>query len=205
MPTFLRGTRLSCLLCQASVVQQGPLCAGCYRDLPWRSETLSVQALPIQVAFDYAWPIDRLIHLYKYQERLDLMHVLLHGLIQLQRPAVDALLAVPLSDARLRARGFNQSQELAKRLSDQWQIPLLGGITRVDGLRQKGLSRAERMQNVEDIFRVEGPSAQPFPRRVALIDDVLTTGSTLLSLAQFLKHQGVVEVAGIVVASRKSR
>ena len=164
-----------------------------------------VQEMVIQVAFDYAWPIDRLIHLYKYQDRLDLIHVLHQGLSQLQRPVVDVLLAVPLSAARLRERGFNQSHELAKRLSHDWQIPLLSNITRLDGLRQKGLSRAERIQNVEDIFGFDSAIQPPLPRRIALIDDVLTTGSTLLSLAKFLKDQGVIEVEAIVVASRKTR
>ncbi|WP_410209539.1 ComF family protein [Aquirhabdus sp.] len=193
-----------CLLCQvcAAAIAQ-PICGGCHRDLPWCRDTRWVQDLAVQIAFDYAWPMDRLIHLYKYQDRLDLMAVLQFGLTQLQRPDVDALLAVPLSDARLRERGFNQSHELAKRLGQAWQIPVWTGITRLDGLRQKGLSRSERLQNVANVFSLEGKSNRSLPTRVALIDDVLTTGSTLLSLTQFLKQHGVQQVEAMVIASRQ--
>ena len=178
-----------------------PICDGCYRDLPWRVDTQWVQDLAVQIAFDYAWPIDRLIHLYKYQDRLDLMAVLQFGLTQLRRPDVDVLLAVPLSNARLRERGFNQSHELAKRMAQTWQIPVWTDITRADGFRQKGLSRSERLQNVANVFALQGERDRPFPTRVALIDDVLTTGSTLLSLTQFLKQHGVQQVEAMVIAS----
>ncbi|AXI03589.1 ComF family protein [Aquirhabdus parva] len=195
-----------CLLCQvSSAASKQPICDGCHRDLPWRRDTRWVQDLAVQIAFDYAWPMDRLIHLYKYQDRLDLMAVLQFGLTQLQRPDVDALLAVPLSDTRLRERGFNQSHELAKRLAQTWKIPVWAGITRLDGLRQKGLSRSERLQNVANVFGLEGRGGQPLPARVALIDDVLTTGSTLLSLTQFLKQHGVQQVEAMVIASRQTK
>lgn len=170
-------------------------------DLSWRGETLRVQDMPIQVAFAYQWPIDRLIHLYKYQSRLELLPVFQTGLMQLQRPEVDALLAVPLSPSRLRERGFNQSHELAKRMAYDWDIPLLMGVNRRDGLRQKGLSRGERLQNLDDAFVLDA-DMQVLPRRIALIDDVLTTGSTLLSLAAYLRACGVEEVTGLVVASQ---
>jgi predicted amidophosphoribosyltransferase len=107
-----------------------------------------VQDLPVQVAFAYQWPIDRLIHLYKYQARLELMPIFEYGLRQLERPVADALLAVPVSPDRLRERGFNQSHEIAKRMADYWNIPLLTHVTRRDGLRQKGLNRSERLQNL---------------------------------------------------------
>lgn len=193
--------RPRCVLCQLYEVQDSHgLCRGCRLDLPWRGETIQVQALSVQVAFAYQWPIDRLIHLYKYQARLELLPVFQYGLMQLQRPAADALLAMPLSPSRLRERGFNQSHELAKRMASHWKMPLLSNVSRRDGLRQKGLSRAERLQNLERAF-VFDSNALVLPRRIALIDDVLTTGSTLLSLAADLRKHGVEEVSGIVVAS----
>lgn len=170
-------------------------------DLSWRGEMLRVQDMSIQVAFAYQWPIDRLIHLYKYQTRLELLPIFQYGLMQLQRPNADALLAVPVSPTRLQERGFNQSHELAKQMADHWDIPLLTGVNRRDGLRQKGLSRGERLQNLDGAFVLDG-RMQPLPRRIALIDDVLTTGSTLLSLAAYLRVQGVEEVSGLVVASQ---
>jgi len=194
--------RPRCALCQLyDVLDSDPLCEGCRADLTWRGSLVKIQEMSIQIAFAYQWPIDRLIHLYKYQARLELLPIFAYGLMQLQRPEVDALLAVPLSSARLCERGFNQSHELAKQMADHWNIPLLSGIRRCDGLRQKGLNRDERLQNLENAF-VSDQETPRLPQRIALIDDVLTTGSTLLSLATYLRSQGVAEVIGLVIASQ---
>ncbi|MDE2421414.1 MAG: ComF family protein [Gammaproteobacteria bacterium] len=179
-----------------------PLCAGCAEDLPWRREMIHVQDLPVQIAFAYQWPINRLIHLYKYQARLEFMSIFEYGLSQLEPPEADALLAVPVSLDRLRERGFNQSHEIAKRMADYWSMPLLNHIKRREGVRQKGLGRSERLQNLEDAFEVEQKTTTRLPKRIVLIDDVLTTGNTLLSLATYLRAQGVEQVSAFVVASQ---
>lgn len=178
------------------------LCLGCTQDLPWRGEQLLVQALPVQVAFDYAWPIDRVIHRYKYQGVHQMAPILVAGLLRLPRPEVDALLAVPLSASRLRQRGFNQSHALARHLSLHWEIPLLGCIERRKTLQQQGLSRSERLLNLDGAFSLRAGTTG-LPTRVALIDDVLTTGSTLVHLADLLHNHGVIETSALVVASRK--
>ena len=194
--------RPRCLLCDLHEVHgDTPMCKDCRTDLSWRGETVIVQDLSIQVAFAYQWPIDRLIHLYKYQARLELLSIFECGMMQLTRPKADALLAVPLSPMRLQERGFNQSHELAKRMANHWNIPLLTGVNRRDGVKQKGLSRGERLQNLDDAFVLDVPT-HVLPRRIALMDDVLTTGSTLLSLASYLRARGVVELTGLVVASQ---
>ncbi len=192
-----------CALCQSYPAAEAaaPLCAGCAEDLPWRGESITVQSLSIQVAFDYAWPIDRVIHRYKYQGKLEMMPILAAGLRRLVRPDVDALLAVPLAPSRLRERGFNQSHELAKQLSKYWDIPLLTGIERRRGVQQQGLKRSERLLNLQGAFSVS--AGMVLPRRVALLDDVLTTGSTLLHLGDLLREHGVAEVSALVVASSK--
>ncbi|GAC1371096.1 MAG: phosphoribosyltransferase family protein [Aquirhabdus sp.] len=201
-PMLKQFIRSRCVLCHLHEVHDDfQMCRECRADLSWRGETLQVQDMSIQVAFAYQWPIDRLIHLYKYQARFELLPVFHYGLTQLQRPAVDALLAVPLSPSRLRERGFNQSHELAKRMAYHWDIPLLTSVSRRAGLRQKGLSRGERLQNLDHTFVIHS-NLQPLPRRIALIDDVLTTGSTLLSLASYLRAEGVEEVTALVVASQ---
>jgi ComF family protein len=193
----------ACALCQITPsVGSPPLCLGCAQDLPWRGVRLQVQDLSIQVAYDYAWPIDRVIQRYKYHAQLPLAAILTAGLQQLVRPEVDALLAVPLSAKRLRQRGFNQSHLLAQQLACHWQLPLLSCIERRSGIQQQGLSRSERLLNLTDAFSLR-PKSPALPARIALLDDVLTTGSTLLHLADFLKSQGVAQVEALVVASRK--
>jgi ComF family protein len=195
--------RFRCVLCQLHHAQMYQiLCTGCCDDLPWRGESLKVQDLFVQVAFAYEWPIDRLIHLYKYQARLEFIPIFEYGLRQLERPVADALLAVPVSSDRLRERGFNQSHEIAKRMADYWNIPILTHVIRRDGLRQKGLNRHERLQNLEDAFELIPQSNMSIPKRIVLIDDVLTTGNTLLSLANYLLTQGVETVSAITVSSQ---
>jgi ComF family protein len=195
-------SRKRCVLCQLyEAPTHQPFCQGCIDDLPWRGETLIVQDLSVKVAFAYQWPIDRLIHLYKYQAHLELIPVFEYGLRQIERPVVDAILAVPVSHQRLRERGFNQSHELAKRMAGYWNIPLLTSVNRRDGIRQKDLRRSERLQNLESAFGFESNIKIRLPRRIVLIDDVLTTGSTLLSLVDFLREQGVEELSAVVVAS----
>jgi predicted amidophosphoribosyltransferase len=75
-------------------------------------------------------------------------------------------------------------------------------VIRRDGLRQKGLNRHERLQNLEDAFELIPQSNMSIPKRIVLIDDVLTTGNTLLSLANYLLTQGVETVSAITVSSQ---
>jgi ComF family protein len=154
--------------------------------------------MTVYSGFDYDWPIDRLIHLFKYQARLDLLPILIQGLTTHATPAVDALVAVPMSAQRLRERGFNQAHILAKALGQQWGIPVWQGVERQrHTLRQQSLDRLDRLDNLQNAFAV-----QPCPpTRVMLIDDVFTTGSTLQTLAQTLSNAGVQQIDASVIAS----
>ncbi len=163
-----------------------------------------MQGVAVQIAHHYAWPIDRLIHLHKYQARLELTSLLADGLRALEPPDVDAVLAVPMSDRRLVERGFNQSHELAKVFAHHAQIALWTGVGRRAGRRQQGLSRSERLGNLDDAFQLLHPD-QPVPARILLIDDVLTTGTTLARLADFLRASGAAHVEAMVVASNQQQ
>jgi len=119
-----------------------------------------------------------------------------------RRPiAIDLLIPVPLADRRRRERGFNQSELIGRGLSERLGVPLLPpALVRVrETPRQVGLTAVERQKNVSGAFGCPDPSLVT-GRRVALVDDVMTTGATLAACAEELKVAGATRVYAIVVA-----
>ncbi len=126
--------------------------------------------------------------------------LLAQHLSQIERGSVDAILPVPLHKARLRKRGFNQSLELAHALRRQNDIPLLKGVQRSVNTKAQTLVKGEdsRAANIRNAFTVE--EGTTLPKHVAIIDDVITTGSTSNELARLLKSLGVEAVSVWAVA-----
>jgi ComF family protein len=114
--------------------------------------------------------------------------------------AVDAIVPVPLHNERLRKRGFNQAELLARRLAQQTRLPLLH--TQLQRVRhtsqQADLNRAQRRDNVRDAFAWQ--AADPPPPRLLVVDDVLTTGATIEAAAQALHRAGAREVHALALA-----
>jgi ComF family protein len=104
----------------------------------------------------------------------------------------DYIIPVPLHKARYRERGFNQALEIAKTVSQNLQIPIdFTSCTRhKDTLHQTGLTAKKRRQNLRRAFSVQ----KPIHGHVAILDDVMTTGSTANALASELKKAGVSRV-----------
>ena len=102
----------------------------------------------------------------------------------------DVIVPVPLHPARERERGFNQSALLAELLSDRIALPSKPALERIRyTTTQTAFDRAERMQNLHGAFRLR-KKADVRDLRVLLIDDVLTTGSTLSECARVLRRAG---------------
>ncbi len=108
----------------------------------------------------------------------------------------EALVAVPLHSGRARQRGFNQAHWLATRLADRLDIPLMIARRRRDDLSQRKLTRAGRQRNLRGAFEVAGS----LPRHIALVDDVMTTGATLDSLARACRRAGAKRIEAWVMA-----
>ena len=125
---------------------------------------------------------------------------LLAGYIAERRTPGDVIVAVPLHRRRLRTRGYNQSELLARDLSKITGLPWgKGTLARVKDAppQVEAATRAQRRANVEGSYEVTGDVDG---RRVLLIDDVVTTGATMSSCAAALKQAGAASVWGLALA-----
>lgn len=152
-------------------------------------------------AFSYSFPVDALIQALKYGGNFAVAPLLATALEPIVRSAspVDCLIPVPLSSARLRERGFNQALEIARLVARSTGIALLAyGCSRIrDCAPQAGLPWKARAKNIRGAFACE---ADLSGKKVALIDDVMTTGATLNELAKVVRRKGAVGISVWVVA-----
>ncbi|WP_271410313.1 ComF family protein [Pseudomonas sp. Q1-7] len=219
-PAWLRQTP-RCLLCHGEGGDL-PICADCETELPWLAGHCVNCALPlptsglpcgdclkrpppferVEAPWRYGFPVDSLITRFKHQARWPLGRLLGELLAQhleqafndgLPRP--DVLLPVPLAARRLRQRGFNQAQMLARWLGDTLGIPVQADwLRRVeDGPPQQHLDAAARRRNLRRAFALDaGVNVRGL--HLAVVDDVLTTGTTAHVLARALKRAGAARV-----------
>jgi len=152
--------------------------------------------------------VRKLIHQLKYEpfvkdlsKELARLIITSFSLMEKNNSFSDYILTfVPLHEKRLRERGFNQAEEIAKELSRLLEIPLINSLTRTrETLSQVDLSEAERKYNIKDAFLVKDKNIIK-GKKILLVDDVYTTGSTMEECAFFLKLAGAKEVWGVAVA-----
>lgn len=171
----------------------GETCGHCLRQPPGFARTAA--------AFGYAFPLDKLVQAMKYGGQLALAHNFAAKLAQrIDRGNLpDCVIPMPLHPAKLRERGYNQSQLLAAPIARKFGLELLPhACERVrDTAPQSSLPWKERRKNMRDAFRCE---ADLTGKRVALVDDVLTTGASLNALTEAVRCCGATEVEAWVVA-----
>ncbi|MGZ5097251.1 MAG: ComF family protein [Usitatibacter sp.] len=171
------------------------VCRECERSLPWLRD-------PDRVApFEYRYPVDRLIQRFKYAGDLATGRWLA---LQLARrvqdePRPDLVVAPPLTASRLRSRGFNQALEIAKVVAaSRGARCALTGLARTrETPPLHGLDRRARRRNLRGAFRCD---LSLHRLRVAIVDDVFTTGATVESLARALQDAGAAKVLTWTVA-----
>lgn len=213
----------SCRLCGAEGQHGRELCSGCEHDLPWNTtpcrrcgmalakaagdKTVCGRCLrrppafhSVVAPFIYTAPLDRLIHAFKFRGDLAAGRLL----SELLQPAVatrqvDLVLPVPLHPVRIRRRGFNQALELARHLRRHLGIPLAPDllVRSRDTPSQHELPAKARRANIRGAFQIRHPLPAT---RVAVIDDVLTTGHTAGEIARTLRRAGAEHVEIWVVA-----
>jgi ComF family protein len=174
----------------------GERCGACLKDPPAFARTLAL--------FRYEFPVDRLIQALKYGHQLPLAAWFGAGLAhKLNASEHDLVLPLPLHPSRLRTRGFNQSLEIARPVARALGLALDAALlsrTRATP-PQADLPLKERARNVRGAFACAGDLGG---RRILLIDDVMTTGSTLREAARILKLHGAGTIT-VAVAARALR
>lgn len=203
-----------CLLCGARTGLQLPLCLPCLAEMPWPGPSCyrCGVALPIDglcprcqkrpppfertlVAAEYASPVRELVHGLKFHGRMAVAE-LLGGLLAqgvARRPDTvpQLVIPVPLHPRRLRARGYNQAAEIARAAARQLKLSVdVESCRRIrDTLPQSRLPNvAQRARNLQGAFLLRRPLSV---RHVAIVDDVMTTGSTVGEMARTLVRGGV--------------
>lgn len=177
----------------ATPTPHGQVCGACLKRAPAFDRTLA--------ALVYRFPVDRLIPALKYRGHLAiapaLARCLLPALTHAPRP--DRILPMPLHPARLRERGYNHATEIARTVADTLRIPLdLDSCHRTrDTPPQQALKLDARRRNVRNAFVCEDTVKG---LHIALLDDVMTSGTSLDELAATLKRAGAREVSNWVVA-----
>lgn len=188
----------TCLGCDAPAADTTLLCGPCEALLrpatAVPTPALREAGLPVVAAFTYDAASAPLLTRYKYHENLAagraLAALCLPALRQAPRP--QALVPVPLHDRRLRRRGHDQALGLAQDWGRALALPVRTDLLRRqrDTRAQTELDAAARRRNLDDAFAVRGAC----PPHVALVDDVVTTGSTVAAAARALRAGGAVRI-----------
>lgn len=208
----------TCVLCGAPGHAGLDLCPGCLADMPHNLSGCSRCALPLppgtdglcgacarrpppflvcRTAFLYEDPLPMLVGGAKFRSRLNLARLLGQCLALALRRAGDdppgLIIPVPLHPARLRERGYNQALEVARPVSRALGVAIdTRCCARAHATPpQAGLEKQARRRNVRGAFQVVRP---PAAAHVAILDDVITTGSTAAELAGVLLRAGVKRV-----------
>ncbi len=207
-----RGTWL-CAACRRELrVVERPICARCGQpngeggDLCAHCSGWPVRIGAVRAAFEFDGPLRTAIHRYKYQSEYarapSLSALLLEALERSEferNMSWDLVAYVPLHSRRRRRRGFDQSRLLARGLADRIGLPVISDLVRVlDTPTQVGRGAAERQLNVRDAFGWKGESLDG--ASVLIVDDVITTGATMIAAGKPLIAAGVGRVDGLAVA-----
>ena len=197
-----------CEGCAADLSRPGPSCPTCAEPLPFAGDCPSCLRRPpvldgVWTPFVYAWPLSHLLLAYKGGGRPQLARPL-GSLLAAHLPdtateGIDRVIPVPLHDRRFVQRGFNQSADLARALCRKRDLTLdTRSVARVVATpSQQGLSRRARRANLRGAFAA---SAELSGQRVLLLDDVMTTGTTLNELARVVRRAGAVRVTAVALA-----
>jgi ComF family protein len=181
---------------QCGLISDGNVCGSCLNSPPDFDATKSV--------FLYAFPIDAMMVRYKYGNSLNLGNTFGEFLAEKINVEdciknIDLIIPMPMHPQRLKERGFNQALEIAKILCKKSKEKLDYKSVERQTLTppQASLPLKERVKNIKGAFKVNADFAG---KRIAIVDDVMTTGASLNELAKTLKKAGAAHVECWVIA-----
>lgn len=213
-----------CLLCGLNTTLQRPICLACIADLPWLGNACPQCGLPLEAdgvsrtgtpcgqclssppVYDhcyaplcYAPPVDYLIRGFKYRSNFTQGGLLTGLLIEhlkhsySDQPWPQSIIPVPLHWRRRLFRGFNQAEVLGHDLAKALPLALDShSCRRIHATaHQRGQSRSERKHNLRNAFRLNGLFTE---MHIAVLDDVVTTGSTVAEISRLLKRAGAARI-----------
>jgi competence protein ComFC len=202
-----------CMVCETILKEESAafLCESCKKDLKRYGRGFhKAYGLPdidgLFAAFIYADGIETAIHAFKFKNQPGLSETISlllfeelnkHGSL----PEFDYIVPVPMHPRKKRQRGYNQSELIARQLGEYFDKEVRTDVlikTRYTR-PQSRLKRKERMHNLEGAFSIN-PDISVEGKRILLVDDVLTTGTTINTCAKILKDMGAVLIYGIVIA-----
>lgn len=202
-----------CPYCEREITTYGQICSQCKLSFLKKREIIPLETLITATKYQER-NISRLIHLFKYNFIEDLAEplgkIIIKSLLENSLPLADLIIPVPLHPRRLRWRGFNQSELLARCISQNLtpglEIPVLtDAVKRIKFTppQMKIKSYARRKANLKEAFVFVGSRDDIKNKVILLIDDVSTTGATLFECAKTLKLHGAKKVFGVVVARQE--
>lgn len=212
-----------CYFCHLPVSSNTLVCQGCYNDLPWLNsycrncaEPLPLQAhglacalcLKKPLAFDhtraplkYETPLIRPVHHIKNHAEVTQLSLLTELFIDrfqqdIELDPPELLIPVPLHRWRALKRGHNPAYEWGLQLSNVLHIPINQHLCQrvLATPHQQGLSAKERRRNLRKAFTLSPNSTDALPKHIAIIDDVMTTGSTADALSKVFRKAGVKRI-----------
>lgn len=221
----LYNPKWRCNVCGKEIFDEGYFCKECLNSFPYNDKTfcqhcgretetpadycLTCKGFMVSVdtarsVFTYKKPINSLIKKAKYNHGRYLLTAFAEMMANLYFKNsfnADVICFVPMTEKRKRRRGYNQSEELAKALSEIIKVPVADCIVKSkETERQAKLGKADRRENLKGSFKVVDKKSVK-DKVVLLVDDVTTTGATAEVIAERLKNSGAVKVRLLTVAS----
>lgn len=190
------------------------LCQSCFEQIEFFSFEIhkneQLQYLDkIIVVTKYQGVVKKLIHEFKYKGVIDIGKVMGKIFYRCANiPPADFLVPIPIHNQKRKQRGFNQSEEMVKELAKHLKIPVANLLIKTKNTRSQMSiqDRSERENNLIDSFAINSIAEKYLSENqntsVILVDDVITTGSTLNECAKILKQNGVKTVTALVFAQR---
>lgn len=200
-----------CVVCGRRLsITEEVICLTCNRHLPRTGFQKNPYENEMAKMFWHLMPIERAAALFFYESHSEVCNIIYElkyndypevGVVMGRQMAkefeeshffdgIDAIIPIPLAKKRERERGYNQSEKIAEGIHEVTGIPVMDQMvkrSRFDS-SQTRLNRWERLENVEHLYQPTQETEQLQGKHILLVDDVVTTGATVLACADCLKH-----------------